>query len=505
MKQLTMTVLALFFAATLNAQVENDWMDKMKEEQEKSLKNFGEFKQQIYQDYENFRRKANEEYAKFMEEAWKRYDAQPAEEPPAKPKPPVPLVDETEPQPTLSPNPDKRPVEAIRIPDPVMVTAIPKPELDPTSRPQPKEPIVPNAMPMTTAQTVSLYGSAFSFHFERENLPRMKDASETSVANMWRKLSKPGFDHFIAECLQQRESRNLCDWAYVKLTKEVAERQFGKGTNEAVVMQMYLLTQSGYQMRIGRDDSDKLQLLIGSKEGIYRYPRMTIDGKKFYVLSKKCVSMCVYNHAFPNEKSFSLLMSQPVLDVDKTAERTITSKRYPDVSVTVQTNKNLIDFYNDYPINFNWHYYSLASLSPVIKESLYPALRKAIEGKSDLQATNILLNFVQTGFKYESDDKQFGYERPLFPDEPFYYPSCDCEDRSILFSCLVRELLGLEVVLLDYPEHIATAVCFKQPIEGDYIVVDGKRYIISDPTYIGADVGECAPKYKTISPTVIVF
>ena len=44
----------------------------------------------------------------------------------------------------------------------------------------------------------------------------------------------------------------------------------------------------------------------------------------------------------------------------------------------------------------------------------------------------------------------------------FYYPYCDCEDRSVLYSYLVRNLLKLDVVLLDYPNHIATAVCFNE-------------------------------------------
>ena len=324
---------------------------------------------------------------------------------------------------------------------------------------------------------------------------------------MWKQLSDPSFDNIIAECLQQREKRNLCDWAYIKLTQRVAETHCGEGTNEAVVMQMYLLTQSGYQMRIGRDDSNHLALLIGSKEQIYRYKYFVMDGTKFYVLNRSFnkKGLSIFDHAFPKEKSFSLALTQPDLQVDKAEKRTITSKHYPNVSVTVQTNRNLIAFYNEYPASAMWHYYSLASLSDVVKGALYPALRKAIEGKTDLQAANILLDFVQTGFEYKTDDEQFGYERPLYPDESIYYPYCDCEDRSILFSCLIRELLGLEVVLLDYPTHISTAICFKEEVAGDYFMMDGKRYVISDPTFINASVGMCPSKYKKVAPSVIRF
>ena len=175
------------------------------------------------------------------------------------------------------------------------------------------------------------------------------------------------------------------------------------------------------------------------------------------------------------------------------------------VKASVVLNQNLIDFYNSCPINSEWGLYSKASLSNQAKETLYPVLRKAIAGKTQAQAANILLNFVQTGFDYATDQQQFGYERPLYPDESLYYPYCDCEDRSILFACLVRELMGLDVVLLDYPEHISTAVCFTEDVDGDYFMLDNKKYVACDPTYIGADVGLSMPSMRKYNPAVVTF
>lgn len=508
MKRLTLTGLALVLVVTVKAQVEDDWTKKMRETQSESFKEFEQFKQQAYQDYGNFRRKANEEYAKYMEESWKMFESLPAIEPPVKPKPPVPLIDDEEPlpQPEPDPNsPNKPKVDPIRIPDPIQTPELPTTDANkPVKRPNPIEPVVPNAVPMAAAQSFQMYGTPFAVHIEEQTL-ELKDASEKSVAKMWRQLSDSSFDYLIAECLQQRDNHNLCDWAYIKLTQQVAEKQFGEGTNEAVLMQMYLLTQSGYQARIGRDDDDRLLLLMSAKEQLYGHGYFRLDGMKFYVIDKsfKQKALHIYSHAFPQETSMSLALTQPDLKVEKTEPRTITSKRYPNVSVTVQTNKNLLDFYNDYPQSSMWNYYSTASMSEVLKESLYPTLRQAIAGKTELEAVNILLNFVQTGFEYATDQKQFGYERPLFCDEVFYYPYCDCEDRSILFSCLVRELLGLDVVLLNYPEHLATAVLFNDDVKGDYLLVDGKTYIICDPTFIHAAVGNCAPTYKSIAPTIV--
>lgn len=172
------------------------------------------------------------------------------------------------------------------------------------------------------------------------------------------------------------------------------------------------------------------------------------------------------------------------------------------MTVTMSENKNLMDFYNDYP-KCLWTNYSWAGLSDETKAKLYPMLRNGIKGKSQIEAANRLINFVQTAFAYKTDGEQFGYERSLFADETFFYPYSDCEDRSILFSILVQDLLGLEVVLLHYPEHLATAVHYTEHLDGAYFTMDGKNYYISDPTYIGANVGECMPRYITVNPEVL--
>ena len=182
-------------------------------------------------------------------------------------------------------------------------------------------------------------------------------------------------------------------------------------------------------------------------------------------------------------------------------ERTLTSTR--NISTTVEVDRNLIDFYNDYPVNSQWGYYSSASLSEEAKASLYPILELYTLEESKAEAANLLLNFVQTAFEYKTDDEQFGYERPLFGDETFFYPYCDCEDRSILYSILVRDLLGLDVVLLNYPEHLATAVKFKEEVSGDYILLDDGKYVVCDPTYIGASIGEAMPSYHNEKARII--
>jgi len=56
---------------------------------------------------------------------------------------------------------------------------------------------------------------------------------------------------------------------------------------------------------------------------------------------------------------------------------------------------------------------------------------------------------------------------------------------------------------LDFPGHVATAVHFNEPVRGDSIVFNHKRYVVTDPTYVNAVAGMTMPQYKNRNPGVI--
>jgi hypothetical protein len=341
---------------------------------------------------------------------------------------------------------------------------------------------------------------------EAEQKISLPGLSEQDIADAWQILSGNRYNALINDCLELRKKLNLCDWGYILLLKTLSETWYRSATsNEAVLFQMFILTQSGYKARIARSDS-RLVLLIPSDRVIYEYSYLMIDGEKYYVVDKsqKNSSFHLCNQAFPGEQPVSIQAKQPHLGFHPVKAKTFVSSRFPNVKASVSTNQNLIDFYNAYPVSSAWDLYSRASISEALKSDLYPVLKNSIAGKSEAEAANLLINFVQTAFAYKCDDEQFGYERPLFADETFFYPASDCEDRAILYSILVRELLGLEVVLLHYPGHLATAVHFNDAsLAGDYLIVGNKKFLVCDPTYIGANIGNAMPVYKQEKAKVI--
>ena len=171
-------------------------------------------------------------------------------------------------------------------------------------------------------------------------------------------------------------------------------------------------------------------------------------------------------------------------------------------SVQTQYNKNLIGFFQYYP-QTNIKVYFEALISAETEYALIKSLKPIIENKTEAEAVNILLRFVQKSFNYQTDDEQFGREKYLLMEETLYYPYSDCEDRSIFFAYLVRKLVGLEVIGLDYPGHIATAVKFSDNFSGDYVVRNNKKYMICDPTYVNSTLGMAMPKFKKIKPEIV--
>ncbi|MFR9603412.1 MAG: hypothetical protein SNG02_06025 [Rikenellaceae bacterium] len=446
---------------------------------------FNSFVTQIEEKHSDFRNSINAKYADFIRETWTKHAPEAPIPTPSKPEPPEQPIYVPAPQEPDKPEPKPQPIP---IDD---VVTIPQPE----EKPQPVEPIVEPKRPITVSIEVDFFGRKCQISLDKSAPLTLSNNNEEGVASAWEELSKDKYNTMLNECLALRDELKLCDWAYIQLAQAVTREQYGSDKcDAAIVTQAYILVQSGYKVRMGRVGGN-LTLLLPSSEPIYGMTYINLKGQKYYVLcevgDEDTIGLC--DASFPNEKIFSLYVSeQPMLPMHQVEERVFRSVKLGGDGITLAVNRNLMNFYGTYP-NCEWNIHAMASLSDEIKEQLYAYLRPAIEGKNAEAAANILINFVQTGFSYKTDEEQFGYERPLFGDETFFYPYSDCEDRAILFSILIRDLMGLDVVLLNYPEHLATAVHFKDDIQGDYIELNDKKYLVCDPTYINAEIGLTMP------------
>lgn len=328
---------------------------------------------------------------------------------------------------------------------------------------------------------------------------------EKAVADAYEAMCKADYKPLLADCRQLKKDLKLNDWGVFLFVRDVSNALCADA-NASVVMQQFLLNELGYKSKMARRaDRDQMLLFVATDCKMYGRPYFTKDGLNYYNLtSDETCQFYMCQEDSPKAKSSidmqitnaPLLNSGMVNSVHKNGAGT--------VAVSVDVPKSLMLFYKSMP-QCDYSVYVNAKVNPAVADRLLSSLAPIVEGKSETEAANLLINFVQTGFKYATDQEQFGYEKPFFVEELFYYPYCDCEDRSVLYSYLVRNLLKLDVVLLDYPNHIATAVCFNENVSGDFVTVEGKKYIVCDPTYIGASIGKAMPQFKRVAAKVLKY
>ena len=378
-------------------------------------------------------------------------------------------------------------------------------------QPQPLSPVKQNLEAVKTC-SFEYYGTKMDARTPDKKF-KLQGSDEKSMANAYRELTTDKYNNLLHDCLDLRKKYDLCDWAYYKLLESVGEAICGKGTQEAVFLQGVLFQQSGYMMRFALDEQKKLHLLVRIHDAAYRCGYTSINGQLFFLFDgSRLKNLAVCDVGFPGEKVMEADIDKlPKLKVDMSEMRTIIS-RFVSVSADIAVNKNMINFFNDYPSTYknnnimtNWAYYANTPITKEVKDKLYPQLKKQIQNGTKLMGANLLLNWVQMGLDYALDSKMWGRERAFFAEESLFYPKCDCEDRAILFSHLVRDLLGLDVVLVYYPEHMYTAVCFDEDVPGDYIMVEGRKFTVADPTYYNADVGKTMSRMDNSKAKVILL
>lgn len=498
---------------------------------------FDAFSKGARRDYDDFRKKCLEDYAKFVREAWQQF----------KPEKPVPVPEEEEIVPVLAPDADaetaswfgdqmkklfkrknknkdqadkgsadKKPVET---PKPV---AKPKPVEKQNvqltyEKVLPPPPVVKQPEPLSEVHeqqessndyiAFSVFGTKCRVRIGDNCRFTLSSVNENDVADAITKFSQTQFDNMLFDCLQERKNHALSDWAYYQMLLALTNHFYGENSNEATLALAFLYSQSGYKMRLAQDGA-KLYMLVASDYMLYNKSYFFIDNESYFLLEgNKEGSLKICKAGFPKESSLSLQISAvQEFSQNPTVERTITSRRYSDFSFTIRSNKNYIDFYETYPsssINNNfmtrWAMYANTPMDKDLENQLYPQMKEKLAGMSKLEAVQHLLNWVQTGLEYEYDDNVWGQDRAFFGEESLFYPYCDCEDRSILLSHLVRDLVGLDVVLVYYPGHLAMAVDFKEDVDGEYYLYDNRKFTVCDPTYIGASVGQAAMESNGIT------
>ena len=444
-------------------------------------------------EFQEYKDKRDKEFTAFLKAQWKAVDIVKGEVRDEAPKPDVMPVAISRPGPI---EPAEKPV----------VIIVPKAE--------PVKP--PVSAPVAVAAkgrliNIDFYGRQVPFYYDAALKQRLSfNINKEAVSDYWSALSRADYEALLKQLSEQKKSLQLNDWAYASLINKLAVAINNNRRNESALLSWFLLAKSGYKARIAYNNT-AIYLLVPSKHEMFEVTYFTFGGIRYYAVEfdgnrQKVGQVYTYDGEYPDTtKDFDMQVTSVVASNDKDERRHLSfefeGKKY---NIDVSYDRGRIKFFSTYP-QLKLDLYFASGVYKVTATPLQKQLAVYMQGMSEQQAVNFLLRFVQTSLKYETDDQQFGEENYLFPEETLFYPYSDCEDRAVLFAWLVKSLLNLDVVGLDYPGHVAAAVHFTEHVAGDSVSYNGKRYVVTDPTYINASTGMTMPDFKQYKPAVIVY
>ncbi|MDR1407376.1 MAG: hypothetical protein LBJ23_04940 [Tannerella sp.] len=457
---------------------------------QKQKEAIAQYRQARQRELAHYRDSINAEYARYLAETWKSFDML-RQERSFRPMPKQPVYQPDTPQ----PEPERLPVSGEReLPAPIPAEDVPS---VPPSLPDVPEPAL---------KTVFL-GTQITLNRVLPSVKLPSGLSEKSVAACWLALSKADHKAWTGEILRIKAELKLNDWGMYLLINKLFEVCFPESyRNGQVIFSVFMLNQMGYRAKIGKSENELIPL-VAFRQEVVNCSYLAYGGDtsvKYSALhpQRKALSsvrICPVEYVGATNSLNLEVAASPRLVMDAKT-RTLTAG---DKSFVLKYNRNIVDFYADYPcVNFTVH--ATAAPDEALLESIEAQIAPHIAGESQEEAVNRLLHLVQDAFDYMTDNEQFGYEKWFFAEETVALPYSDCEDRAILFAQLVRRLLNMPVVLVHYPgQHLATAVKFDNPhTVGDYVSVDGAKYLICDPTCGNANLGMSMPSMRNVAVEV---
>jgi len=497
-KKYILILLVMLIAIQQYGQTFEEYKKQQESEFEAYKQKQQEFIKQMQNEFDEYVKQRDNEFAEFLEERWESFTVFKGEAPPNIPKPPV--------------KPKYEPTKPVEVEETGTVKQLKNPLMvidDGKARP-----VIPS-MIKKTAETkadlsvveFSFYGNDLSFNFDDELLVNPPvQINEAGISEFWLSFSDANFVHLLNQLQNYKSVMNLNDWAYYLLVKAFSSEVYPESEIGADLMIWTVLTRSGYKARVGYTKNE-ISVLLPTHNTLYSMQYLKSDGLNYYLMKELSTdNINTYKKDYPDaEGAIDFNFYRPLNFAEDLNQKSFDfDYRQNHYSITVDYNKNIIDFYNDFP-QVNLEVYFNAAVSPASKESLVREFSKITSGMSGSQAVSLLLQFVQTAFNYEVDDKQFGKEKFLFAEETVFYPASDCEDRSVLFAYLVKELLNFKVIGLEYPGHVSTAVKLAKGVEGDRVIFENEEYIVADATYVNAPLGLTMTDYRNKTPEVIVL
>ena len=484
-------------------------------------KQFNSFNTNIHKEFNTFRQHNDSLFLQFLAQSWKEINGvqnkiptlPEPKNPPTYKAPETPLTPKSPKADSVSPATDQQPKVLPSpppqiTPDTLQQPAPLAPELPDADEPLPiKTDTIPNQSAMSISVPMSkieYYGTNFNLPSTSQGLPVLSALTKQGIISYFADASASSILNTTVKTLKKESDEcRLNNWGLANLFIKASEKIY-PDINNRVLFTWFAMLRSGFNVKVGYNDRS-VYLLLPSNENLYE-TSYTIKGRQYYFLNfglgqPKPEHLSIHEADYPQGiASLSFMLTQTPELANLFSTKTLSASH----SLVLKLNKNLMDFYNNYP-QCELKVFFTAPLSANVVRQLDVYFIPAFENKNDLERVAFLLKFIHDAIRYQTDGDQFGHEKYFFADETLYYPFADCEDRSVLLAKLINRYTSCKVIGLSYPTHVSLAINIPSVPNGKYIIYNNAHYYHCDPTYIGAPFGKPMPDFENVTPVIIDY
>ncbi len=311
--------------------------------------------------------------------------------------------------------------------------------------------------------------------------------SEKGVADAWRTLYRTNFTTLLAGVNRYCQSLALNDWGKYLFVRYAVDSRFPScPPQERTLLLSYLLLHTGLEVKMAFANQG-LVLLLPLREEVYQTAFVRIGDRAYYLPDApeaKVKRVFASAHAYPGEvRPASLALTRPL---------------------AFAYDRHLIRFYATWPL-CDLSVYFRARPVRSFRQRMDETVGRDLSGKAALEQVALLLSRVQQQATHIPDDRLHGREVYYFPEETAFLGQADCEDLSVWLYWLIRTYTACRTVALLYPNHVAVAIEAPAGYDGKALVHNGIRYILCDPSYKGAPMGEGVPSAQSATPVVVSY
>ena len=451
---------------------------------------YEEFLREQNQAFTTYKEERDKAFSEFLSKEWKAYKASQG----------LSGYEEDKPQKL----PEAQPTKPVVVKKPVPVK-----KAEPVKKEQVyKKIVIPSESDKYKSLYLSFYGVELKVHYDPAmRVDSLGSVNQDGISQAWEDLAKSDYEKTLSEIKQISDKLVLNDWARYLLVDAIATG-ICKQANEAKLLSWFLLLKLDYDARVAYQQH-RVVLLLPVKGQMFNTVYYTLNQRRYYAIDYYAKGNLGRIKTYENPyEGADKAIGFSVIKAPRFASKEVTKAfHFPyqgeNKTVKMAYNEHLMNFFQSYP-QVSYEYYFSSHESEAFERSLMESFSPLVVGKSQSEAVDMLLSFVQHAFAYAVDVKQFNKEKVMFPSETLFYPYSDCEDRAILFSYMTKRLLGVDVVGVKFPNHMATAVALEEKVKGSYVRANAKAYIVADPTYVNASVGMVMPQFKDLKSYEIV-